>query len=59
MAQQWFGKLCVGAWIEPRFGFDKSFAHHLNGLYNEHPNAFDEFLLWQRGFDHGVYLNAD
>ncbi|MBK7709391.1 MAG: hypothetical protein IPJ30_27450 [Acidobacteria bacterium] len=56
LAQQWFGNY-VSARDWSHVWLDKSFAHHLNGLYNEHRNGRDEFLLWQHGFDHGVYLN--
>ena len=56
LAQQWFGNYlsCTDwsdAWI------NKSFAHYLNGIYNEHKNGKEEFLLWQHNFDQGTYLN--
>lgn len=54
LASQWFGN-CLSAWDWSEVWLNKSFAHYLNGRYNEHRNGRAEFLLWQHSFDQGVY----
>ena len=56
LAHQWFGNyLTCRDWSQ--IWLNKSFAHHLTGLYNEHKNGRDEYLLYQVTFDQGVYLS--
>ena len=55
LAQQWFGNYITAQdWSEA--WLNKSFAHYMNALYNEHKNGKDEFLIWQHNFDQGTYL---
>lgn len=57
LAHQWFGNyLTCRDWSQ--IWLNKSFAHFFSGLYNEHKNGRDEFLLYQVFFDqNSVYLN--
>lgn len=56
LAQQWFGNyLSSSDWSD--VWLNKSFAHYLNGLYNEHKNGKEEFLLWSFSFDQSTYLS--
>ncbi|HEV7682731.1 MAG TPA: M1 family aminopeptidase [Pyrinomonadaceae bacterium] len=56
LAHQWFGNyLTCRDWSQ--IWLNKSFAHHLTGLYNEHKNGRDEYLLYQVTFDQSVYLS--
>ncbi len=56
LAHQWFGTT-----ITPRNWSDvwlaKAFASYFSGLYNEHKNGRDEFLLWQHAFNQSVYFS--
>jgi len=56
LAHQWFGNyLTCRDWSQ--IWLNKSFAHYFSGLYNEHKNGRDEFLLYQVSFDqNSVYL---
>ena len=56
LAQQWFSNhLSTSDWSE--IWLTKSLAHTLNGLYNEHKNGRDEFLLWQHNsIDQATYF---
>jgi aminopeptidase N len=56
LAHQWFGDyLTCRDWSQ--IWLNKSFAHHLTGLYNEYKNGRDEYLLYQVLFDQGTYLS--
>lgn len=55
LAQQWFGNyLTCRDWSH--VWLNRSFAHYFDGLYNEHKNGHEEFLLWQILADHNTYL---
>jgi aminopeptidase N len=55
LAHQWFGNLMTPrAWSEVWLA--KAFALYFSGLYNEHKNGRDEFLLWQHAFNQSVYF---
>lgn len=55
LAQQWFGNyLTCRDWSH--VWLNRSFAHYFDGLYNEHKNGREEFLLWQVLSDHNTYL---
>ncbi|HUM53310.1 MAG TPA: M1 family aminopeptidase, partial [Chitinophagales bacterium] len=56
LAQQWVGN-CITASDWSHVWINKSFAHYLNGLYNEHKNGKEEFLLWSFSFDQSTYLS--
>ncbi len=56
LAQQWFGSyVTANDWSEA--WLDKSFARYYNGLYNQYKNGNDEFQIYQRLFDQGIYLS--
>jgi aminopeptidase N len=56
LAHQWFGNyLTCRDWSQ--VWLNKSFAHHLTGLYSEYKNGRDEYLLYQVTSDQGVYLS--
>ncbi|HEV7395741.1 MAG TPA: M1 family aminopeptidase [Pyrinomonadaceae bacterium] len=55
LAQQWFGNyLSCRDWSD--VWLNRGFAHYFDGLYNEHKNGHEEFLLWQVLGDHATYL---
>lgn len=55
LAHQWFGGLItVRDWRD--VWLSRAFAHHLDGLYTEHRNGRDEFLLWQQAGDFRTYF---
>lgn len=55
LAQQWFSNhLTARDWSE--IWLNKSFARYFNGLYNQHRNGREEWLLWVHNFDQGTYL---
>lgn len=55
LAHQWFGNyLTCRDWSQ--IWLNKSFAHHLTGLYTEYKNGRDEYLLYQLLFDQNTYL---
>lgn len=55
LAQQWFGNyLPARDWSQ--VWLNRGFAHYFDGLYNEHKNGHDEFLLWQVLGDQTTYL---
>lgn len=55
LASQWFGNyLTCRDWGQ--VWLNKAFAHYFNGLYNEHKNGREEYLLWQHWFDQNTYL---
>ncbi len=56
LAQQWFGNyLSCRDWSD--VWLNRGFAHYFDGLYNEHKNGREEFLLWQVLGDHATYLS--
>jgi aminopeptidase N len=57
LAGQWFGNYLTSRdWSQ--VWLNKSFAHYLAGLFNQHKNGRDEFLLYQVNFDQNtIYLN--
>ena len=57
LAHQWFGNyLTCRDWSQ--IWLNKGFAHYFSGLYNEHKNGREEFLLYQVFFDqNSFYLN--
>lgn len=55
LARQWFGNHIFAAdWSE--VWLDKSFARYFNGLYHEHSNGRDEWLMYVHNFDQNAYL---
>lgn len=55
LARQWFGNHVFAAdWSEG--WLDKSFARFFNGLYNEHRNGRDEWLMYVHDFEQNSYL---
>jgi aminopeptidase N len=55
LAQQWFGNyLSARDWSH--VWLNRGFAHYFDGLYNEHKNGHEEFLLWNLLGDHATYL---
>lgn len=55
LARQWFGNHIFAAdWSE--IWLDKSFARFFNGLYTEHRNGRDEWLMYVHNFDQNAYL---
>src|SRR6185312_9671262 len=55
LAHQWFGNyLAAGDWSH--VWLNRGFAHYFDGLFNEHKNGHDEFLLWQILGDQATYL---
>lgn len=61
IAQQWFGNYVMPQnWSD--VWLSKSFARYLSGLYSEHKNGRDEFLIYQNAYDQSMYFadwNAD
>lgn len=56
LAQQWFGNyVTCRDWSD--VWLNRGFAHYFDGLYNEHKNGREEFLLWQVLSDHNTYLS--
>ncbi len=57
LAHQWFGSfVAIKEWKDA--WLDKGFSHYIAEMYNEKTNGKDEFLLYQRLYDHNaVYLN--
>ncbi|MEQ8238254.1 MAG: M1 family aminopeptidase [Cyclobacteriaceae bacterium] len=56
LATQWFGsRLSVQDWSH--VWLSKSFARHLSGLFNEHKNGRDEFLVYQLQPDQNAYFS--
>ncbi len=55
LAHQWFG-----AYVTPRDWREawlvRGFAHYLDGMYTEHKNGLDEYLLWYLPADQGTYF---
>lgn len=56
LANQWFGNLIVPndwshSWLS------KGFSRYVSGMYSEHKNGRDEFLLYQHSPDINTYLN--
>ena len=55
LAHQWFGNyLTCRDWSQ--IWLSRSFAHYFDGLYNEHKNGHEEFLLWHVLGDQNTYL---
>lgn len=55
LAQQWFGlHLAPRDWSH--LWLERAFAHHLAGLYSEHKNGREEFLLWYLRAGQQAYL---
>lgn len=56
LAHQWFGSfLTCRSWSH--VWLNRGFAHYFDGLYTEHKNGKDEFLLYNHLFNHNTYLN--
>lgn len=56
LAQQWFGNLVsCSDWSD--IWLNKAFGRYLSGLYTDHKNGHDEYLLYQLTFDQTTYLN--
>lgn len=54
LARQWFGNYVFAAdWSE--VWLDKSFARFFNGLYHDHRNGRDEWLMYVHNFDQNAY----
>ncbi len=57
LARQWFsGRLAARDWRH--MWLDRAFGHYFDGLYNEHKNGREEFLLWQMLGDLNFYVGA-
>ncbi len=55
LAHQWFGNyLTCRDWSQ--IWLNRGFAHYFDGLYNEHKNGHEEFLLWNVFGDQSTYL---
>jgi aminopeptidase N len=55
LAHQWFGNyLTCRDWSH--VWLNRGFAHYFDGLYNEHKNGREEFLMWQLLGDQSTYL---
>ena len=55
LAHQWFGvHLTAREWKDQ--WLNRAFAHHLDGLYTEHKNGREEFLLWYHQGDRNTYM---
>lgn len=55
LAAQWFGNFITPkSWDHAWLG--KSFATYFSNLYSDYKNGRDEFQLWNRAFNHSVYL---
>jgi aminopeptidase N len=55
LAHQWFGNyLTCRDWSQ--IWLSRGFAHYFDGLYNEHKNGHEEFLLWHVLGDQNTYL---
>lgn len=56
LAHQWFGNYLTSRdWSH--IWLNKAFARYFSGLYTEYKNGHDEFQLYHRLYDQGVYLN--
>lgn len=57
LARQWFtGRVAARDWRH--LWLDRAFGHYFDGLYNEHKNGREEFLLWQMQGDLNSYLGG-